>query len=257
MEYSINKLSKLAGISARTLRYYDETGLLCPSRTNLSGYRFYGPNEVELLQQILFYRERGLSLDKIKSIIYDDNFDRLDALYEHLENLKQQQERISSLICTVNATIASMKGELFMNDKEKFEAFKQNIMKENEQKYGSEIRKAYGDKAIEESNQKLLNMTPEDYCRFEALKDTVQNELEHAVTSGAEAESETGRKVALLHKEWLGYTWKVYSAAAHQGLVSMYLADERFKNYYDQKVSGCALFLVEAVMHWSEKLEQH
>lgn len=255
MEYSINELSKLAGVSARTLRYYDETGLLCPSRTNDSGYRFYGPGEVELLQQILFYRERGLSLDKIKHIIYDDDFDSLSALYEHLESLKQQKERISSLICTVNTTIASMKGELFMKDIEKFEAFKQNLVHENEQKYGSEIRESYGNNTIDEANQKLLNMTPEDYQRFETLKDTVLSELETAVTSGARPESDAGRKAALLHKEWLGYTWKEYSAAAHQGLVSMYLADMRFKDYYDRKVSGCAQFLVDAVMHWSERLE--
>ncbi|MDX5641042.1 MerR family transcriptional regulator, partial [Clostridioides difficile] len=59
MEYTVQKLSKLAGISTRTLRYYDEIGLLKPLKINSSGYRIYGQNEVNKLQQILFYRELG------------------------------------------------------------------------------------------------------------------------------------------------------------------------------------------------------
>ena len=69
MEYSINKLAKLAGISTRTLRYYDEIGLLCPLRVSGNSYRVYGQREVDLLQQILFYRELGLPLDVIKNIM--------------------------------------------------------------------------------------------------------------------------------------------------------------------------------------------
>ena len=68
MEYTINNLSKLAGVSTRTLRYYDEIGLLKPKRISTSGYRIYGEDEVNLLQQILFYKELGISLDEIKEI---------------------------------------------------------------------------------------------------------------------------------------------------------------------------------------------
>jgi len=59
MEYTVQKLGKLAGISTRTLRYYDEIGILKPARINSSGYRIYGQAEVDRLQQILFYRELG------------------------------------------------------------------------------------------------------------------------------------------------------------------------------------------------------
>ena len=63
MEYTVQKLGQLAGISTRTLRYYDEIGLLKPARINSSGYRIYGATEVNRLQQILFYRELDVSLD--------------------------------------------------------------------------------------------------------------------------------------------------------------------------------------------------
>lgn len=80
MEYSINKLAKLAGVSTRTLRYYDEIGLLSPERISSNGYRVYGQKEVDLLQQILFYRELGVSLDEIKNIVWSKDYDGIAAL---------------------------------------------------------------------------------------------------------------------------------------------------------------------------------
>ena len=68
MRYGIRELSELAGVSARTLRYYDEIGLLKPLFVNEAGYRFYGEEEAELLQQILFYRERGFGLKQIEAL---------------------------------------------------------------------------------------------------------------------------------------------------------------------------------------------
>jgi DNA-binding transcriptional MerR regulator len=60
MEYTVQKLGRLAGTSTRTLRYYNEIGILKPARMNSSGYRIYGQAEVDRLQQILFYKELGL-----------------------------------------------------------------------------------------------------------------------------------------------------------------------------------------------------
>lgn len=86
MEYTVQKLSKLACISTRTLRYYDEIGLLKPLKINSSGYRIYGQNEVNKLQQILFYRELGINLENIKNIINSPNFDSLSALKNTIIN---------------------------------------------------------------------------------------------------------------------------------------------------------------------------
>ena len=85
MEYSIRQLAALAGVSTRTLRYYDEIHLLKPARVNEAGYRYYGEKEVALLQQILFYRERDLGLEVISKILAQPNFDIERALYEHLK----------------------------------------------------------------------------------------------------------------------------------------------------------------------------
>jgi len=87
MEYTSNKLSKMSGVSARTLRYYDEIGLLKPARIELSGYRIYGQSELDTLQQILFYRELGFPLDEIKNIIYAPDYDRRSLMHQ-TQNLK-------------------------------------------------------------------------------------------------------------------------------------------------------------------------
>jgi len=68
MPYKINELAKLAGVSVRTLHYYDEIGLLKPSGLMTNGYRYYGKPELMKLQQILFYRELDFPLEKIKEI---------------------------------------------------------------------------------------------------------------------------------------------------------------------------------------------
>ena len=80
MEYTVQKLAKLAGISSRTIRYYDEIGILKPARINSSGYRIYGTEEVDLLQQILFYREFDVTLEDIKNIITSPSYNVETAL---------------------------------------------------------------------------------------------------------------------------------------------------------------------------------
>lgn len=105
MEYSIRELADLAGISTRTLRYYDEIDLLKPCKVNENGMRFYGKQEVDLLQQIMFYREHDVKLDVIQQIIHQPDFDVEEALKEHLSVLLKKKERILALIRTVELTL--------------------------------------------------------------------------------------------------------------------------------------------------------
>ena len=91
MEYTVQKLANLAGISTRTLRYYDEIGILKPARINSSGYRIYGQAEVDRLQLILFYRELDLNLETIKQIITSEAFDKTAALKEHRKQLMAKE----------------------------------------------------------------------------------------------------------------------------------------------------------------------
>lgn len=251
MEYTIQALSKLAGVSARTLRYYDEVGLLHPSRTTEAGYRIYTTEQIDILQQILFYRALGFPLKQIQSIMQAPDFDRLTALEHQRNTLIKEQERLSHLATTINRTIQYTKGEIMMKDQEKFEAFKQNIIDQNEAMHGTEIRAKYGDVQVGAANERILHMTAEEYQSFETLKEAVLNLLAQAVKTGAHPTDEIGKQVYDLHCHWLSYSLSDYTPEQLKGIASLYLADPRFTAYYDQQVSGCAKFLCEAVSHWA------
>jgi DNA-binding transcriptional MerR regulator len=251
MEYTVQKLGNLAGISTRTLRFYDEIGILKPARINSSGYRIYGQKEVDRLQQIMLYREMGVNLDTIKEIINSKAFNETAALKEHLDKLLAQKQQLDILIANVEKTIEYKEGRNQMNDKEKFNGFKQKLIDENEKKYGKEIREKYGEDQVNKSNQKLLNMTKEQYEEFEKLGQEVLDTLEAAFATGDPA-GELGQKAADLHRQWLSYTWGSYSKEAHAGLAQMYVEDERFTAFYDKKQPGMAAFLRDAVMIYTD-----
>jgi DNA-binding transcriptional MerR regulator len=246
MEYTIQKLASLAGVSTRTLRYYDEIGILKPARINSSGYRIYGQAEVNTLQQILFYRELGVGLDSIKDIVTAPSFDGEKALREHREKLLEKREQLDLLITNVDKTIALTEGRITMSNKEKFEGFKKKMVKDNEKKYGKEIRDKYGKDKVEASNAKVMNMTQEQYEEVTALADQIHSTLSEAFKTGDPA-GELAQKAADLHKQWLTYYWKDYSQKAHAGLAQMYVDDERFTAYYDKEQPGTAVFLRDAI----------
>lgn len=234
MEYTIKKLAQLSGVSTRTLRYYDEIDLLKPARVNSSGYRIYGQQEVDRLQQILFYRSLDMKLETIKDILEKTDFNFESALEHHYQELIQKRRQIDQLLLTVEKTLSYHKGEIRMTDTEKFAAFKQEKLAENEEKYGDEIREKYGKETIEASNKKWNNMNEED---FKAMTQT-ENELFESLKelqATNDLNSAAAKAVYEKHKQWLSYTWPSYSPEAHRGLADMYTADERFAAYYDER----------------------
>ena len=244
-------MAKLAGVSTRTLRYYDEIGLLKPCRINSSGYRIYGQEEVDLLQQILFYREMEMRLEEIRKIISQKEFNIDKALENHYSQLIAKREQIDQLIATIKKTIDTRKGERNMSDKEKFEGFKKESIKQNEESYGKEIREAYGDEVVNASNKKFMNMTGEDYNRMQEVEEELFLALKEVLKT-RDLTSVEAKTAFEKHKEWLGFTWNFYSKEAHVGLASMYVADERFMKYYDEKVGeGAAELLLEIIKKYA------
>jgi DNA-binding transcriptional MerR regulator len=246
IEYSINKLAVLAGVSTRTLRYYDQIGLLIPKRISSNGYRIYGREEVDKLQQILFFRELGFRLEDIIKIVSSEAFDSKKALEEHLKALEARRRQLDELISNVSKTIMTMKGEIHMSDKEKFEGFKQKLIDDNESLYGAEIRLKYGNEAVDKSNSKLKGMNKEQYDSLEKLTAELNETLKAAVLAGDPA-GELAQKACALHKEWLCFYWDKYTKEAHIGVAQLYAEDERFKAYYDKLATGCAAFLRDAI----------
>ena len=247
MEYTVKALAELAGVTPRTLRWYDQIGLLKPLRTTEAGYRLYGPKQLDRLQDILFYRELGLDLASIRTILDDPAFDRQAALQSHLTELKARRARLDELILTVQRTIDNIKGGTKMTDQEKFEAFKRNAVAAMEAAHGAESRQKYGDAEVDRANACVLALTQEEYTAWKALGDEILQALTAAVQAGAAPAGPEGQRIAQLHRRWLSYSWEAYTPQAHAGLAELYVSDPRFTAYYDREVSGCAAFLRDAV----------
>ena len=246
MEYTIRKMAVLAGISTRTLRYYESIGLIKTERIQTSGYRIYGQADVDRLQMILFFKELGMSLETVRGILESDSYDRRSILRQHLDLLHEKKEQLDKLIANVEKTIEEEEGRITMTDNEKFEGLSRKIIKENEEKYGKEIRRQYGDKVVDQTNQKLNKMTKEDHVSLENLLIELNESIRAAFEKGDPA-SPAARKACGLHKKWLMNYWDTYSRESHMALAQGYVDDARFTAYYDKIASDCAVFLRDAI----------
>ncbi len=246
--YNISAFAALAGVSTRTLRYYDRIGLLRPAQVTAAGYRVYGAAEVDRLQQILFYRELEVPLVEISALLARPDFDRRTALRAHISALKARKQRLQLLIDTAEKSLAATKGESTMTDNEKFEGFKQELIDRNEAQYGSETRAAYGDEAIDAANKKLKSMPAAEFNEMQLQEKEILTRLAAAVAAGQAPDGDEGRAIATLHHSWLCHKMPACPPATHKGISALYVQDERFAAYYDKTRPGCAAFLHDAVL---------
>ncbi|MDF9759971.1 DNA-binding transcriptional MerR regulator [Peribacillus simplex] len=241
MAMKVKELAGLVGISVRTLHYYDEIGLLSPEETTDSGYRLYSNENLEMLQQILFFRELDMPLKEIKQMISSTSFDKQEALRQHQKMLLEKRSQLDKLINTVDKSIKHMKGEIQMTDKEKFEGFDFS-----QNPYEEEARERWGDKAVDESKAKVAGMSKD------AQKIVSDIYIKLASIRTASPESEEAQKAI---KEWydcLNNNFGTYSPEAFKGLGQMYVDDQRFTKNIDQYGDGLAKFMCDAMGHFAD-----
>ncbi|CAM4106351.1 MerR family transcriptional regulator [Lederbergia lenta] len=235
----VKEVADLVGISVRTLHHYDEIGLLIPEEITEAGYRIYSDDNLETLQQILFFKELGFPLKKIKEVINRPSFDRQEALELHKKMLLEKRNRLDQMIATIEKTIKYSKGEIKMSHKEKFEGFDFSS-----NPYEQEARKRWGDEAVDQSNAKVQAMSKDEKKDFEERFNDIYIKLasiRHLAPHSEEAQ--TGIK------EWFELLNRMgnYSLDAFKGLGQMYIDDERFTKNIDQFGDGLAKFMCDAM----------
>ncbi|MEY8191696.1 MerR family transcriptional regulator [Peribacillus simplex] len=241
MAMKVKELADLVGISVRTLHYYDEIGLLSPEEITESGYRLYSNDNLEMLQQILFFRELGMPLKEIKQMISSSSFDKQDALIKHQKMLLEKRSQLDKLIKTVEKSIKHMKGEIQMTNKEKFEGFDFS-----QNPYEEEARKLWGDKAVDESKAKVAGMSKD------AQK--IVSEI-YIKLASIRNDSPKSEEVQEAIKEWydcLNNNFGTYSLDAFKGLGQMYVNDQRFTKNIDKYGDGLAKFMCDAMGHFAD-----
>ena len=139
-----------------------------------------------------------------------------------------------------------------MPDTKKFDKFKQSLIDKNERQYGTEVRKKYGNKTVDESNAHLKGLTQEQYDEGERLRLALEETLKAPFVIG-DPTGELAQKACDLHRQWLFVFYPKYSKEYHMDLGDMYVADERFRAHYDKIAPGCAEFLCDAINIYCEK----
>ncbi|WP_201763473.1 MerR family transcriptional regulator [Chengkuizengella marina] len=248
--YKVKEVSSIVGVSVRTLHHYDRIGLLEPETTTPSGYRLYTDQNLERLQQILFFKEMDFSLQEIKEILDRPDFDRKKALKTHKEVLLKKKNRIEKMIKTVNKTLASIEGGIKMENKEMFNGFDMKEIEEHQAKYAEEAKQKYGE-SYEKTIQKTKNYTKEDWKNITEEANGIYNKLASRMEFGPE--DEQAQKA--IH-EWRQHITKYYyecTIDVFRGLGDMYVADVRFTNNIDKNKDGLAEFMKQAMHVYCDK----
>ncbi|MBP3952531.1 MerR family transcriptional regulator [Bacillus suaedae] len=237
----VKEVADLVGISVRTLHHYDEIGLLIPEETTEAGYRVYSDRNLETLQQILFFKELGFPLKKIKEIIDNPSFDRHEALKIQHNMLLEKKSRLEKMIGTIEKTIQHSKGEIPMSNQERFEGFDFS-----HNPYEQEARERWGDQAVDGANEKTKNMTAFNQEKFNEIYRNLAA-IRHLSPASKEAQKEI--------KEWYQFLNKIgnYSLEAFKELGQMYVDDERFTKNIDQFGEGLAKFMRNAMEVYADR----
>ena len=247
MRYTVKQLAVAAGVSPRTLHFYDQIGLLKPDAYGENGYRYYGETALLRLQQILFFKELDFSLADIKATIDRPGFDILQALRAHRETLQERLGRLSRLIETVDKTILHVKGELEMSEREFYQGFSEEKQKE----YEEEIRQRYGDRELRQSQQRWGSYDGQQKQAIQEEFDRIVKELRECMGEGHDSPGVQAR-IKALHA-WIGNFYDC-TLDVFEGLGHGYNQDPRFREMYETNYGpGVSEFLEKAIVYYCEQ----
>lgn len=237
----VKELANLAGVSIRTLHHYDAIGLLVPDELTEAGYRVYSEQNLNTLQQILFFKALGFSLDTIKQLLDSPTFNRLEAFQYQKETLLNKKEQLEQMIETIDKAILQEKGDYMMTNEEKFKGF--NF---NDRQYEQEAIQKWGEDAVQQSKEKIAGK--------EAVFSAKMNDIYEQLARVRHLEPTSEEVQAAIH-EWYVLLNEIgtYSLDAFAGLGQMYVADERFTKNIDQFGEGLAAFMCTAMGVYARK----
>lgn len=247
-------MASLAGVSVRTLHLYDQIGLLKPSIRTEKKYRLYGKAEALRLQQILFYKELGMPLKEIASILDDPQFDPVKSLEEHKNILLCKQQQLSTLLKTIEKTIDHLKNETMLTIEELYEGLTPEQMTARREEAARKW-----DNAVERSENHLRKKTKEEFARLKLAAD--ENVKRLVALSNEDPVSEKVQAEIAVHYELIREFWGTAGspdkqAATYAGLGDLYVNDDRYMSAVGGPNTGFALFMNKAMKHFAKKLKQ-
>jgi DNA-binding transcriptional MerR regulator len=252
MDWSVQQIAKLAGTTSRTLRHYDDIGLLKPSRTGDNGYRHYTQDALVRLQRVLLLRELGLGLPAVAEVIGHES-DPGKALGRHLEWLRQEQDRLARQIAAVQQTMAALEEGTGIMAEKMFDGF-------DHTRYQAEVEERWGKDAYAAGDDWWRGMGAAEKDAWKRRSEQLGSDWLAAAAAGVAPDSGEAQELARRHVEWLtGIPGTPAAAPAAgrdirgyvTGLGEMYVADPRFAANYGGEAG--AAFVRDALRIYAEK----
>ncbi len=259
MEWSIQEVARTTGTTSRTLRHYDDIGLLTPARIGGNGYRHYDQASMVRLQRILLLRELGLGLPQIADVL-GRQASEAHALESHLEWLRQEQDRLARQIASVENTITALRGGERLMAENMFDGF-------DHTQYKEEVEQRWGKKAYADSDRWWRGMSADEKAAWHQLVEGLGRDWIAAAESGIAPDSDEAQAIAKRHVEWLTGIPGTPAASTGSategrsdvkgyviGLGEMYVADPRFGANYATSQGGThgAEFVRDALRTYAE-----
>lgn len=252
MEWSIQQIARLAGTTSRTLRHYDDLGLLPPTRVGQNGYRYYDGSALVRLQRILLLRELGLGLPQIADVL-DRETSEETALEAHLAWLREEQDRLARQAASVEATIRALRGGEELMAEDMFDGF-------DHTRYREEVEQRWGADAYERSDRWWRGMDQAEKADWKRRTEELGRDWIVAAEARIAPDSATAQALAERHVQWLrgipgtpAATPGGDAAEYVLGLAEMYVADPRFAANYATSEGGTAgaEFVRDALRHYA------
>lgn len=241
--YSIGDTADLLGVTVRTLRHWDQIGLLSPQWRTVGGHRLYTAEDIGRAHRILVYREAGVSLNEVRGLL-DGDSDERSQLMRQRKVLEKKASHLRHMIGAVDNLLEAIDMNKPMSPQEAAKEFGE----EWRQDWQDEAEQRWGDTdAWEQSRGRVGNYTKDDWAKMYERQNLIVQKLAEAVRSGADPDSELGREISAMHRE--GIDQHFDCAHNRQVIIArMYLTEERWRPAYEKDGEPGALeWLVAAV----------
>ncbi len=229
------------------MHHYDETGLLRPTRRTEAGYRLYDAGDVARLQQVLFYRELGFTLDEVASLLDDPSIDPIDHLPRQHELLGERIRRLEEMRAAVELHLEARQMSIELTPEEMLEVFGEDVAA-NHDAYQAEAEERWGaTEAWDQSRRRTSRYTKEDWTQALAEQQTAAQRLVDALEAGLPADSTEAMDAAEGHRRHITRWFYDCSYEIHRGLADMYVQDARFTQTYEDLAPGLATYVRDAI----------
>ena len=240
---TVGEVSTLLGVSVRALHHWDETGLVRPSQRSDAGYRLYSETDIMRIQQVLVYRQTGMSLADIKTVLDDPKADAVAHLRRQRDLLQGQVSHLQHMLRSIDTVMEIQLLGAHLSVAEMVEIWGTDW----DPVYIEEAQAQWGDtQEWAESSRRKAQMSRADWEQAHEETVALETALVEAMLSGVEPGSPEANALAQWHRKDLNRWFEV--SISKQVLIGRgYVADERFARYYDKRAPGLAAWLKDVI----------